>query len=872
MAPGELVGHYRIVERRGAGGMGVVYQAIDTRLNRRVALKVLNADKTADTVRRQRFIQEAQAASALDHPNIVTVYDIPEINGSHVMVMQYVEGKSLGELIQRGPLRIDDALRYAIQIADALAQAHARNIVHRDLKPDNVMVTPEGQAKVLDFGLAKLMPAGDSEETMTATMDRPHTDPGLIVGTAGYMSPEQAQGKTVDARTDIFAFGALLYEMVTGKRAFRGDTRMSILAAVIRDEPQRISIISPAVPQELERIIARALRKDPERRWQSMADIRVALLEVREESQSGAAHAPAPARPRMNRRAGAVIAGAAVLLAGAAFWIGRGRLLKSAGPLHTFPLTGALGREVTPAFSPDGNQIVYAGSDTEIGQTHIYVKLIGAGTPLQLTNAPRGSDSNPVWSPDGRYIAFERQVGQTRDIYLVPALGGVERRVANNNYGHGGNEGLSWSPDGKSIAAVTQIEGSNDGIILVSVDSGAIKVLAKPPQGVLGFSHPVFSQDGKWLAFNYRQGASYNDVFLQKIGSTDPPRRLTSEHRVIQGLTWTQDGRAIVFSSNHSGVAALWRVPLDGGKPERVADTGENATFPAIPPQGGRLAYATVVSDTNIWRAPLDQDRRAGDSVRIIASSRDDRGGHYSPDEKHIAFVSERSGTPQIWISDADGANPRMITSFDGGNVYGPRYSPDGALLLFDMFDDSAGGFRQVQVMPAEGGPRKRITSDLTNLFNCTWSRDGKWIYYYDTAEPIKRIYRIPAAGGQKVPVSPSGGALAMESPDGKYLYYTKRPGRGLFRMPLPSGEETQVDDDARENRWDVAPDGVYLLKGNGISFLSFATLKLTPVAENVADEHHDVHEFSVSPAAHWLLYTRHDRNEATIQVVEGFR
>ena len=289
-------------------------------------------------------------------------------------------------------------------------------------------------------------------------------------------------------------------------------------------------------------------------------------------------------------------------------------------------------------------------------------------------------------------------------------------------------------------------------------------------------------------------------------------------------------------------------------------------------PQGTRLAYEHEISDTNIWRAALDQDHRAGEPERIIASSRDDLNGHYTPDGKNVLFVSERSGYPEIWISEADGANPRMISALSGPRVFGPRLSPDGRTILFDMFDVNADGYRQVFVMAANGGPPRRLTSDRSNFFNCTWSRNGKWIYYFDSTIRPVQIARIPDGGGPKVHVTHNGGAMALESPDGRYLYYSKRPSSGLWRMPLPDGQETRVDLDASETGWDVAPDGIYLLRKTSIDFLSFATQRLSPAAQGIADEYHDVHEISVSPDGRSLLYTRHDRYETTIQVVEGFR
>jgi len=282
-----LLGPYRILGRLGAGGMGVVYKAQDTRLGRTVAIKVLSAEALPDPERTSRFLQEARAVSALDHPNIVTLYDLAEAEGVHFIVMQYVAGKTLRQLLEHGPLPLDDALSCAMQIADALARVHAIGMVHRDLKPENVMVADEGLVKILDFGLAKLIERSETSGALTLDAKRRETQEGYILGTTPYMSPEQAQGRKVDARTDVFSFGSVLYEMVTGRRAFAGESVAAVLAAVIRGEPTPVTELVPGVPPELDKLISRALRKDVERRSQSMADVRVALAEILEDLESG---------------------------------------------------------------------------------------------------------------------------------------------------------------------------------------------------------------------------------------------------------------------------------------------------------------------------------------------------------------------------------------------------------------------------------------------------------------------------------------------------------------------------------------------------------------------------------------------------------
>ncbi len=307
---GRTIAHYEILEKLGEGGMGVVYKARDAHLDRFVAIKVLPPEKVADAERKRRFVHEAKSASALNHPNIITIYDIASDNGIDFIAMEYVPGKALNQLISRKGLSLGEALRYGVQIADALAAAHSAGIIHRDLKPGNVMVSgaPErsGFVKVLDFGLAKLTDKVEaSEREFTETMrqdDAPGTGEGTIVGTASYMSPEQAEGKKIDGRSDIFSFGALLYEMVTGRRAFHGDSKLSTLSAILREEPKPASQVVEGLPRELERIIARCLRKSPERRFQAMPDLKVALEELKEESDSGTLGAVvAPARRRVRR-------------------------------------------------------------------------------------------------------------------------------------------------------------------------------------------------------------------------------------------------------------------------------------------------------------------------------------------------------------------------------------------------------------------------------------------------------------------------------------------------------------------------------------------------------------------------------------------
>ncbi len=442
------VGPYTIVEKLGEGGMGVVYKAHDERLNRFVALKVLAAEQVSDPDCKRRFTQEARSASALNHPNIVHIYDIFSDEGAEFIAMECVQGKTLGRLIGRKGLGLDEALRYAVQIADAFSKAHAAGIVHRDLKPSNIMINEDGAAKILDFGLAKLTerdPSAQRHPDATAETVAPTlTEEGTIVGTVAYMSPEQAEGKNVDARSDIFSFGSVLYEILTGQRAFQGDSKASTLAAVIQSEPKHIGELIPALPQEMQRLIARCLRKDPARRWQTMSDLKVALQELKEDSDSGRLSGGMASAPRRRISVGlvAVITFVTVASAAALTWWA---LHRASAPreVEMNRLTYDSGLTRYSTISPDGKLVAYASDCSGEGNLDIYVQQVGGREAIRRTSHP-ADDIQPSFSPDGSKIAFrsERNGG---GIYIIDTLGGPERKIADRGWHP------SFSPDGSQI-------------------------------------------------------------------------------------------------------------------------------------------------------------------------------------------------------------------------------------------------------------------------------------------------------------------------------------------------------------------------------------------------------------------------------------
>jgi serine/threonine protein kinase len=381
---GKTVGHYRVSRQIGHGGMGEVYLADDLSLNRKVALKVLPEAFTADPDRTGRFESEARLLAALNHPNIVTIYDIGQTDGAAYIVMEYVAGKTLDELIPHKGMRLPAVLKHAVQIAGALARAHGAGIIHRDLKPSNVIVDEHGQVKVLDFGLAKLAEVSGPEAEAATTRTGPYT----VLGTAPYMSPEQAEGKRIDARSDIFSFGSLLYEMLTGQRAFAGNTRASSIALVLREDRKPLSQVVEGVPRDVERIVRRCLRKDPEHRFQTMADLKVALEDLKEESDSGKLSDTPPVKQRRRRWPWAAAAAGLLICLAASYFLFMHHGKQSSTTFTVLPLTDFAGYEGDPSLSPDGKQVAFSWDGEKGESSNIYVKRINAETVLRLTSDP----------------------------------------------------------------------------------------------------------------------------------------------------------------------------------------------------------------------------------------------------------------------------------------------------------------------------------------------------------------------------------------------------------------------------------------------------------------------------------------------------
>ncbi|HEY8234061.1 MAG TPA: protein kinase [Vicinamibacteria bacterium] len=823
LAVGHRLGAYEILAPIGAGGMGEVYRARDTRLGREVAIKVLPADRLADESRKRRFQQEARAASALNHPHIVTVHEIESADGMDFLVMEYVPGKTLDALV-RARMSLADTLRIAIPIADALACAHAAGIVHRDLKPRNVVVTPGGAPKVLDFGLAKLTvpePSSGERDTLSEeTRERFQGGPARLAGTPGYMSPEQVAGGPVDARSDIFAFGCVLYEMVTGRRAFSGNSQVETLTAVLAAPPKPPSELVSDLPRDLEKIIQRCLRKEPEKRFQHMADVKVELEEVLDDVSSPIR--AAVGRPWLRFRPGAAL----LLAAAAATAILLVRNVRAPQPPmpRIVPLTASQGDERDASFSPDGTQVAFAW-DAQSGTApalaslpptnwDIWLKIIGSSEVRRLTSDP-ASEQYPAWSPDGRQIAFVRyREGAGASVHLVSPMGGAERRVADVLVAP---SQIAWSPDGRWLA-LRRRRGADEtatGIYLVPLQEGEPRSITVPqPSGY--DAYPAFSPEGRRLAYSSCGAGLFPpcNVHVVEVGAdfapTGPPRPLTRQAAGIVGLTWTRDGRSIVYSSAHVGQdrARLWRVAASGEElPERLEFVPPGALNPAVAPALERLAFTHSTFDVDIHRFEPGRPSRA-----IVVSSFPDYAPTFSPDGRRIAFESGRSGERQeIWLADADGSNATQLTHGPGHWQGTPRFSPDGRLVAFESRGDD--GYADVWVVDAEGGVPRRITDGPLTNGMASFSRDGRFLYFRADHASGRDISRVPLAGGAPQRLTRDGGLLARESPDGRSLFYTQRDGSSpLLRLELPNGPARKVVDCVQGRSLADGPDAMYYL------------------------------------------------------------
>ncbi|HUF07780.1 MAG TPA: protein kinase [Rhodothermales bacterium] len=744
----------------GAGGMGEVYRARDTRLDRTVAIKILSSDFVKDPRIETRFQREAKTISALNHPYICSLFDV----GDSYLVMEYCEGKTLAQRIDEGALPLDQVLEYGIQIADALDNAHRQGIIHRDLKPSNIMLTKTG-VKLLDFGLAKqrvdVLPGSVSQ---VSTLDRPLTEDGQILGTIQYMAPESLMGKQVDARSDIFALGLILYEMVTGKPAFTGSSKASLIAAILEHEPQPITRLKPTSPPVLDHIIRACLAKEPDERMQTAHDVMLELGWILE-SRRDLALSDSPRRRKLWV---AVIVTTLVGLA-IGFLLARDRLSNPRLLQTSFThLTKESGVESEVSISPDGKFIAYVSGR---GNGDIYLRRVGGQKSVNLTESSAEDDSQPAFSPDGQTIAFRSERGGG-GIFVMGATGESVKRLTDFGFSP------AWSSDGREIVVSTE-RGNPEAQVQpatlwkLTVATGERRQLTDRDA-----IQPSWSPGGHRIAFSDRRGKG-GDFDIATISSEGGEVvSVTDDPALDLKPVWSPDGKYLYFLSDRGGVMNLWRVGIDeftgrtSEQPEPVTTPSRRVADFSISADNRAIAFTGSEGRYTLMKLPFDPIRETAvsDSVAVVEGSLSILWPDVSPDGQWIAF-NPQLGFDQrdIYVIRSDGRELRQLTNDPANDLYG-RWSPNGNRLAFVS---NRGGNMDFWAINADGSGLRQITRASERIWNPQWSPDGTTM----TATYAKGTLlfdlsgALPADAGKPIRC-PDGGSFAAWSwsPDGKWL------------------------------------------------------------------------------------------------------
>jgi len=800
LAVGKILGPYEILAPLGRGGMGEVYKARDTRLDRTVAVKVLLADLSQDSELRQRFQREARAISALSHPHICALHDIGTHEGVDYLVMEYLEGETLASQLARGGLPLEQVLRYGMEVADALDKAHRQGVIHRDLKPGNIMVTRSG-VKLLDFGLARRQaPAASEPLSALATEAAPLTTKGTILGTLQYMAPEQLEGRQADARSDIFAFGAVLYEMATGKKAFTGASQASVIASVLTSEPPPLSTLQPAAPRPLGRLVQRCLAKDPDDRWQTARDLTLELRWIAGEgSQTGT---PAPPMVRGKQRkagtASRVIWGAASfglgILVGIWWTSARFEMPQGAARLIRTSILAPHGHSFdagSMALSPDGSRLAFVARDGS-GASQLWVRALDAvsAQPVAGTEGAR----YPFWSPDSRFIGFFAE-GKLKKI---ETLGGPAQTICEAPSGGGG----TWNRDGVILFA-PELAGP---IYRVSAAGGALAKVTRPdPSQNEGHRYPHFLPDGRHFlylslasGFVVRSAAQESEGLY--AGSLESPdrkflvRTTLSSAYAGSGLLLFFRGRTLMaqrFDAKRLQTTGESSPVAENVHSDRFRASGFSAS------DDGLLAYQA----TSTAGLRLDWFDRAGRPIGAVGLPGEYGHPHLSPDGRKVAvdLISPQTGNADIWIFETANGIGARFTFHPAADII-PTWSPDGSQIVFAS---ERQGFPKLFVKPANGAsPEKLLFESRKALFPNSWSTDGRRFAYMDIAASadVWALELVPSQRSTVFLKTPFNEAEAQFSPDGRWIAYASDES-GRWEVYVQSFPATGA-------KWQVSTEG----------------------------------------------------------------
>ncbi len=773
LAGGTKLGPYEVVAALGAGGMGEVYRAKDPRLGREVAIKVLPAYFCRDLDRLRRFEQEARAAGALNHPNILAVYDVGTHDGAPYLVTELLEGSTLRNRLSGGPLPPRKATEYGTQIAQGLAAAHDKGIVHRDLKPENIFVCRDGRIKILDFGLAKLTAPEAGDATVTGLDLRGETGAGVVLGTAGYMSPEQVRGEKADARSDIFSFGVVLYEALSGQRAFAGRSAADRASAILKDDPPDLRSTGRNIPVAVDRMVRHCLEKNPEERFQSARDLAFHLETASTGSETSGTAAPAVGKKR-TVRLGWLVGGLVMLaVAGLGGWYW-GRLQQGQPQVTFLRLTDFAGLEDSPAFSPDGKSVAFVSDSS--GTRQIWIRLLAGGPPLQITH-DSFKHYEPRWSQDSAAIIYYTPPpeGDAQGaLWEVPALGGAPRRLVASM------SGADVSHDGKRLTFF-RLNGKHMELVVSDRDGSNARVAT---QETVSFSYrmPRWSPDDSSIAYLHSRENWADDVYVAPAAG-GVARQVTSDNTLMSGLAWLPDGTRFLYSSARGSTVLylptmhLWTISPAGRDLQQLTYGDAGDENPDIDRQG-RIVVSRRHMQFDIWKFPVDGDpaenvRRA---VRITHQTGQVQTPTLSADDRQIVYLSDNGGHGNLWVMDLANGETHQITYERAPNVIMgvPIWSPDGNFITFatNRPSELGRGIGYWLIQPDGSSLRLAISEGAW----AAWSGDSKWLYYTESS-PVRdtgsfRLMKSSVAGGAPMMVRTDNARGPAVAPDGSALYY----------------------------------------------------------------------------------------------------